>query len=190
MFGIESDFIEKNYIKARPYKTGDKINFENEIKLLTNDKAGSAGRSCWFVVNKDTIKQNNNYIEKWQVVVSSAHGGGQHGRDNQIEIIDNHSAFGRSKVALKSFDTEEEAKNFFKYANSVFVRYAFLMSDEALSSLGMFVPDLMDYTNTNHIIDFEKNIDSQILELLHISSTEFKYMVSLVGDKNIEEKTA
>ena len=190
LFGIESDFIEKNYIKARPYKTGDKINFENEIKLLTNDKAGSAGRSCWFVVNKDTIKQNNNYIEKWQVVVSSAHGGGQHGRDNQIEIIDNHSAFGRSKVALKAFDTEEEAKNFFKYANSVFVRYAFLMSDEALSSLGMFVPDLMDYTNTNHIIDFEKNIDSQILELLHISSKEFKYMVSLVGDKNIEEKTA
>lgn len=190
LFGIESDFIEKNYIKARPYKTGDKINFENEIKLLTNDKAGSAGRSCWFVVNKDTIKQNNNYIEKWQVVVSSAHGGGQHGRDNQIEIIDNHSAFGRSKVALKAFDTEEEAKNFFKYANSVFVRYAFLMSDEALSSLGMFVPDLMDYTNTNHIIDFEKNIDSQILELLHISSTEFKYMVSLVGDKTIEEKTA
>lgn len=190
LFGIESDFIEKNYIKARPYKTGDKINFENEIKLLTNDKAGSAGRSCWFVVNKDTIKQNNNYIEKWQVVVSSAHGGGQHGRDNQIEIIDNHSAFGRSKVALKSFDTEEEAKNFFKYANSVFVRYAFLMSDEALSSLGMFVPDLTDYTNTNHIIDFEKNIDSQILDLLHISSTEFEYMVSLVGDKNIEEKTA
>lgn len=190
LFGIESDFIEKNYIKARPYKTGDKINFENEIKLLTNDKAGSAGRSCWFVVNKDTIKQNNNYIEKWQVVVSSAHGGGQHGRDNQIEIIDNHSAFGRSKVALKSFDTEEEAKNFFKYANSVFVRYAFLMSDEALSSPGMFVPDLTDYTNTNHIIDFEKNIDSQILDLLHISSTEFEYMVSLVGDKNIEEKTA
>lgn len=190
LFGIESDFIEKNYIKARPYKTGDKINFENEIKLLTNDKAGSAGRSCWFVVNKDTIKQNNNYIEKWQVVVSSAHGGGQHGRDNQIEIIDNHSAFGRSKVALKSFDTEEEAKNFFKYANSVFVRYAFLMSDEALSSLGMFVPDLTDYTNTNSIIDFEKNIDSQILDLLHISSTEFEYMVSLVGNKTIEEKTA
>lgn len=190
LFGIESDFIEKNYIKARPYKTGDKINFENEIKLLTNDKAGSAGRSCWFVVNKDTIKQNNNYIEKWQVVVSSAHGGGQHGRDNQIEIIDNHSAFGRSKVALKSFDTEEEAKNFFKYANSVFVRYAFLMSDEALSSLGMFVPDLTDYTNTNSIIDFEKNIDSQILDLLHISSTEFEYMVSLVGNKTNEEKTA
>ncbi len=64
------------------------------------------------------------------------------------------------------------------------------MSDEALSSLGMFVPDLMDYTNTNSIIDFEKNIDFQILDLLHISSTEFEYMVSLVGNKTIEEKTA
>ena len=116
--------------------------------------------------------------------------GGQEGRDNQIAIIDNYSAFGRSKVALKSFDTKEEAQNFFKYANSVFVRYAFLMSDEALSSLGMFVPDLLDYTYRNPIVDFTKNIDVQILELLGISKSEFEYMVSLVGDKNLEEKTA
>lgn len=190
LFGIESDFIEKNSDKAKVYTAGTEIDYNKEIKLLTNDKAGPAGRSCWFVVNKDTIKQNVDFIGKWQVVVSSAHGGGQHGRDNQIEIIDNHSAFGRSKVALKSFETNEEAKNFFRYANSVFVRYAFLMTDEALSSLGMFVPDLMNYANKNSIIDFEKNIDSQILELLHISSTEFEYMVSLVGEKNLEEKTA
>ena len=190
LFGIESDFIEKNSDKARIYNDGDKIDYDNEIKLLTNDKAGSAGRSRWFVVNKNTIKQNHDFIEKWQVVVSSAHGGGQEGRDNQIAIIDNYSAFGRSKVALKSFDTKEEAQNFFKYANSVFVRYAFLMSDEALSSLGMFVPDLLDYTYRNPIVDFTKNIDVQILELLGISKSEFEYMVSLVGDKNLEEKTA
>ena len=77
LFGIESDFIEKNANKARLYHDGDTIDFEKEVKLLTNDKAGSAGRSCWFVVNKNIITQNQEYIEKWQVVVSSAHGGGQ-----------------------------------------------------------------------------------------------------------------
>ena len=39
--------------------------------------------------------------------------GGQK-RSNQIAIVDNHSAFGRYRVALKTIATEQEAKNFFK----------------------------------------------------------------------------
>lgn len=183
LFGIESDFIEKNANDARIYDDDDKVNFETEIKLLTNDKAGSAGRACWFVVNKDTIKQNQQYIGKWQVVVSSAHGGGQHGRDNQLAIIDNHSAFGRSKIALKSFDTENEAENFFKYTKSVFIRYAYLLSDEALSSLGKFVPDLLDYSDKQKLIDFSDDIDKQLRKLLEITDDEFAYIYSLIAKK-------
>ena len=70
---------------------------------------------------KEKIAKNQSifYIDEWQVVVSSAHPGGQEGRDNQISIIDNHSAFGRARVALKSFKTEQEAQNFFKYVKSI-----------------------------------------------------------------------
>ena len=51
------------------------------------------------------ITQNVKYIDEFQVVVSSANAGGQK-RSNQIAILDNHSAFGRSRVALKTFKTK------------------------------------------------------------------------------------
>ena len=67
------------------------------------------GRAKWYVANKNVIPHDNQkYIDQWQVVVSSANAGGQK-RDNQVSIVDNHSAFGRSRVALGSFATESEA---------------------------------------------------------------------------------
>ena len=68
---------------------------------------------------------------------------------SQIAIVDNHSAFGRSRVALKTLATEQEAKNFFKYATSEIIRFAFLLTDESLTSLAKKVPDLLDYSDEN-----------------------------------------
>lgn len=180
LFPIESDFVEKNPTKVRRYNGSDEdIDFATEIKLFTNDRAGKAGRATWFIANKNVITRNEEYIAQWQVVVSSANAGGQK-RDNQLEIIDNHSAFGRSRLALRSFDSYEEAKNFFDYVSSYFIRYAFLLTDEALTSLGKEVPDLQDYTNDNPHMDFRKNIDAQLCLLFGISDDEFAYMVNRV----------
>ena len=176
LFPIESDFAEKNPSKVRRYNGFDEdIDFSSEIKLFTNDKAGKAGRATWFIASRDVITRNEDYISQWQVVVSSANAGGQK-RDNQLEIIDNHSAFGRSRLALRSFSTHEEAKNFFDYVSSYFVRYAFLLTDEALTSLGKEVPDIKDYTDGNPFIDFKRNIDVQLCQLFGISDDEFEYM--------------
>lgn len=180
LFMIESDFVEKNPDKVRKYNGSDEdIDFTMEIKLFTNDRAGKAGRATWFIANKDVITRNNNYIAQWQVVVSSANAGGQK-RDSKLEIIDNHSAFGRSRLALRSFSTYEEAKNFYNYVSSYFIRYTFLLTDEALTSLGKEVPDLQDYTDDNVFIDFNKDIDSQLCQLFSISDDEFAYMRSRV----------
>lgn len=108
-------------------------------------------------------------------MVLSANAGGQK-RDNQLEIIDNHSAFGRSRLALKSFDSYEEAKNFFNYVSSYFIRYTFLLTNEALTSLGKEVPDLQDYTGGNPHIDFKKDIDAQLCRMFGINDDEFAYM--------------
>ena len=176
LFPIESDFAEKNPSKVRRYNGFDEdIDFSSEIKLFTNDKAGKAGRATWFIASRDVITRNEDYISQWQVVVSSANAGGQK-RDNQLEIIDNHSAFGRSRLALRSFSTHEEAKNFFDYVSSYFVRYAFLLTDEALTSLGKEVPDIKDYTDGNPFIDFKRNIDVQLCQLFGLSDDEFEYM--------------
>lgn len=179
LFAIESDFVEKNPTKVRTYIDGEKIDELKEIKLLSNDKAGKAGRAKWFVADRSIIKQNVEYIDEFQVVVSSANAGGQK-RDNQIEIIDNHSAYGRSRVALRSFKTYGEAKNFYKYAKSYIVRYAFLMTDEALTSLGLLVPDIEDYSSNNGIIDFNKDIDEQLCCLIQLSDDEMLYIKTAV----------
>lgn len=180
LFRIESNFVEKNPTKVRKYNGSDKdIDYASEIKLLTNDRAGKAGRATWFISDKDVITRNKDYISQWQVVVSSANPGGQK-RDNQLEIIDNHSAFGRSRLALRSFNTREEARNFYCYVNSYFIQYTFLLTDESLSSLGKEVPDLDNYTNDNSFIDFEKDIDVQLCQMFSISDKEFTYMKNRV----------
>lgn len=180
LFGIESDFVEKNIDKVIAYNTNYELK-ESEIKLLANDKAGPAGRSRWFVVNRELIKTNKDLIEEFQVVVSSAHPGGQAGRSNQIEIIDDKSAFGRSRLALASFKTIDKARNFFEYCNTIFIRFMFLMTDEALTSLGKKVPDIMDYSSGNKLVDFTKNLDQQLFELVGLSDEEVAYIVSVVG---------
>lgn len=181
LFGIESDFVQMNPSKVKPYKDGEKIDFSKQIKLFTNDKAGKAGRSKWFIVDQDVIPNNKSYINEWQVVVSSANAGGQK-RDNQLEIIDNHSAFGRSRVALASFKTELEAKNFYKYVQTYLVKFLFLMTDEALTSLGKRVPDLMDYTNNNPIVDFSKDLNEQLYKLINLNEEEIAYIQETIDN--------
>lgn len=181
LFAIESDFVEKNPTKVREYIDGEEIDVREEIKLFTNDKAGKAGRAKWFVADRSVIKQNVEYIDEFQVVVSSANAGGQK-RDNQIAIIDNYSAYGRSRVALRSFKTFEEAKNFYEYAKSYVVRYAFLMTDEALTSLGLLVPDIEDYSLNNGIIDFNRNIDEQLYSKIQLNDSDIAYIKNVVDN--------
>ena len=179
LFGIESDFVYKNPSLVTPLENAGKIDYSKEIKLFTNDKAGKSGRAKWYVAPKSVIKQGTKYINEWQVVVSSANAGGQK-RDNQIEIIDNHSAFGRARVALRSFATKEEAENFFAFANSYLVKFAFLMTDEALSSLGKLVPDFLDYSCNNQLIDYNKPIDPQLFSIFAFNNSEMDYIKSRV----------
>lgn len=187
LFNIESDFVEKNPKAIREYCDGDPVDYSKEIKLFTNNSAGAAGRSAWFVCDRAEITTNSEYIDEWQVVVSSAHAGGQDGRDNQLSIIDNHSAFGRARVALGSFKSEREARNFYKYCRSMIVKYAFLLTDEALSSLAKKVPHFKSYEN-NEYINFDKDIDEQLVRLIGLTEKEVKYIVETVNNNGPKGK--
>lgn len=168
LFSIESDFVEKNPSLVRQYNEGDHFDKKREIKLYTNDKAGKSGRARWYVANRSVISTGLEYLDDWKVVVSSANAGGQK-RSNQIAILDNHSAFGRSRVALRTFKTEKEARNFFLYAKSELIRFAFLLTDESLTSLAKLVPDIQDYTDNNGYIDFSGDIDAQLYSLFGLN---------------------
>ena len=105
-------------------------------------------------------------------------------RSNQIAIVDNHSAFGRSRVALKTFSTEKEAYNFFKYATSEIIRFAFLMTDESLTSLAKKVPDLLDYTDENSFIDYNEDINIQLYKLFGIDYIQQLYIKDVFSSKH------
>lgn len=169
LFGIESDFVERNPNLVREYNEGELYNPTSEVKVFTNDKAGKSGRARWYITNKSNISTGIEYLDKWKVVVSSANAGGQK-RSNQIAILDDKSAFGRSRVALKTFATKKEAENFFKYATSELIRFTFLLTDESLTSLAKQVPDILDYTDNNGVIDFNGNVNVQLYEIFGIDS--------------------
>lgn len=182
LFSIESDFVEKNPSLVKEYNDGDYYNPQTEIKLFTNDKAGKSGRARWYIANKNVITSGSEYLNKWKVIVSSANAGGQK-RSNQIAIVDNHSAFGRSRVALKTFETEKEAQNFFRYATSEIIRFAFLLTDESLTSLAKKVPDLLDYSDNNGIIDYDGDLNIQIYRLFCIDYKNQQYIREILASK-------
>lgn len=182
LFGIESDFVENNPKSVRSFEENAEIDYANEIKLYANDKAGKAGRTTWFITSPDVIPNNKDLIYEWQVVVSSANAGGQK-RDNQLEIIDNHSAFGRSRVALGTFKTKVEAENFYNYVNTSVIKFCFLLTDEALTSLGKKVPDLLDYTNENTLIDFSAELNKQLIELIGLDESEVVHIEATLNNR-------
>lgn len=113
----------------------------------------------------------NEYLNEWKVIVSSANVGGQK-RSNQIAIVDNHSAFGCSRVVLKTFATEKEVLNFLRFATSEVIRFAFFLTDGSLTSLTKKVPDLLDDTDTNGIINYNDYVNTQLYELFGINQKE------------------
>ena len=169
LFSIESNFVENHPDKVRPYRKGEAL-AADEIKLLTNDKAGKAGRARWYVAKEEVVTTGKEHLRRWKVVVSSANAGGQK-RSNQLEVLDDRSAFGRSRVALKTFATEREARNFFTYCQTDFIRYTFLLTDESLSSLAKMVPDLLDYSDDNGVIDYAGDVNAQLYDLFGIDSS-------------------
>ncbi len=186
LFSIESDFVEKNPNLVREYNEDESFDPATEIKLFTNDKAGKSGRARWYIANKDVITTGVEYLDRWKVIVSSANAGGQK-RSNQIAIVDNHSAFGRSRVALKTFATKQEAKNFFKYATSEIIRFAFLLTDESLTSLAKKVPDLLDYSDNNGLIDYSGNVNEQLYKLFGIDEKNQRHIREVLASKNNKE---
>ncbi|MCI6051156.1 Eco57I restriction-modification methylase domain-containing protein [Phocaeicola plebeius] len=182
LFAIESDFVERNPSLVREYNDGDYFNPDTEIKLFTNDKAGKSGRAHWYITDKNVITSGREYLNKWKVIVSSANAGGQK-RSNQIAVIDNHSAFGRSRVALKTFNTEGEARNFFKYATSEVIRFAFLLTDESLTSLAKKVPDLLDYSDRNGFIDYNGDVNAMLYKLFDIDERNQQHIREILALK-------
>jgi len=64
----------------------------------------------------------------------------------------------------------------------------FLMTDESLTSLAKKVPDLLNYTNENPLIDFSNNLSEQLYNLIGLTLNEVKYVEDVILKKDDESE--
>ena len=58
------------------------------------------------------------------------------------------------------------------------------MTDEALTSLGKKVLDIIDYTDNNGLVDFSKDVNKQLYDLIGLTSDEVAYIESVAKIKD------
>lgn len=185
IFGIESDFVEKNPNKV----SHDEKDWANPVKLIANDKSGSSGRAKEFWCDKNSIPKGHDYLDKYKVIMTSAYpkkslvSGNPtienvKKRTNElIEIMEKESAFGASKIAVFMSNSEKECDNFLKYTKTNFFAALMLQEPNRRSTFGFIIPD-QDFSD-NSDIDWDKSIeaiDKQLFKKYGITAEEQKVL--------------
>ena len=180
-FGIESDFIEK-YPKLFSLKPEQ---FKKPIRLLTNDKAGSAGRAKWFFIDRTTIEKNTLLIDEYKVAMPSAYPKKTlvsgistiqqvlSRASEIIQIFEPKEVFGRSKMLIFNSAEKIDVENFMKYTQTRFFAYMVLNEPNRSFSFGFVIP-LLDFTVKSDI-DWSKSnseIDMQLYSKFKFSQEE------------------
>lgn len=184
-FGIESDFIENN---PNLYSL-EPIQFKNPIRLLTNDKSGSAGRAKWYYIERTTIEKNIKLIDQYKVAMPSAYPKKTlvsgvptiqqvHSRSYEIiQIFNPNEVFGRSKMLIFHSPKKIDVENFMKYTQTRFFAYMVLNEPNRSFSFGFVIP-LLDFT-VNSDIDWSKSlteIDTQLYSKYEFSQSEIDFI--------------
>ena len=65
-------------------------------------------------------------------------------------------------------------------AQTILIRFMFLMTDESLTSLGKKVPDLLDYSSNSTLIDFTKDLNAQLYALVGFTSNEINFIETAI----------
>ena len=67
------------------------------------------------------------------------------------------------------------------YAQSDIIKFAFLLTDESITSLGKEVPDIINYTSTG-LLNFSENIDDQLRNYIGLSSEEMNHIRECINN--------
>lgn len=184
-FGIESDFIENNP-ELYSLEPG---HFNKPIRLLTNDKAGSAGRAKWFYIDRSTIEKNIQLIDQYKVAMPSAYpkktlvSGDPtieqvlHRASEIIQIFEPKEVFGRSKMLIFHSNKKIDVENFIKYTQTRFFAYMVLNEPNRSFSFGFVIP-LLDFTANSDIVWTKSisEIDKQLYKKYGLSKEEIAFI--------------
>ncbi|MFA7082763.1 MAG: Eco57I restriction-modification methylase domain-containing protein, partial [Bacteroidales bacterium] len=184
-FGIESDFIENNPMLY----SLDPETFADPIRILTNDKAGSAGRAKWFYVERTTIEKNKNLIDNYKVAMPSAYPkktlvsgiptiNQVLSRASEIiEVFKPKEVFGRSKMLIFHSSNKIDVENFIKYTQTRFFAYMVLNEPNRSFTFGFVIP-LLDFTKHSDIVWSKSvgEIDKQLYIKFNFSQKEIDFI--------------
>ena len=184
-FGIESDFIENN---PTLYAL-EPEHFNDPVRLLTNDKSGSSGRSKWYFIERLTIEKNTHLIDQYKVAMPSAYPKQKlvsgvpkieqvlSRASEIIEIFKPKEVFGRSKMLIFNSSKKVDIKNFIKYTQTRFFAYMVLNEPNRSFTFGFVIP-LLDFTS-NSDIDWTRpipEIDNQLYTKFNFDQSEIDFI--------------
>lgn len=184
-FGIESSFIEENpnLYSLKPNQ------FKNPIRILTNDKAGSAGRAHWYYIDKSTIEKNTQLINQYKVAMPSAYPKKTlvtglptinqvlSRASDIIEVFEPNEVFGRSKMLIFHSPDKIEVDNFMKYTQTRFFAYMVLNEPNRSFTFGSVIP-VLDFSLASDI-DWSKpipDIDNQLYTKFKFDQSEIDFI--------------
>lgn len=88
-------------------------------------------------------------------------------------MSDPGTAFGRSRLCVACFSSEEEAVNALSYLRTDFAQKILrITASGKVSALAALLPDLGDYTSTNENIRWDEPLDEQLYALYGISEED------------------
>lgn len=170
----ESNFVEKNKnyvlgeVEDRKLKAPD-----GYVKVFTNDKGGSGGKSKWYYIKKDKL----DYLqpEVYKVIISSAFPNEAFKNPNNIEVIDKDEMYGRSKMCLYYSKCKSDALNFKKYSRTSFFKNVVEMTPQK------FLYYLPNFDEIKNDIDWEKSlqeIDQQLCVKFNLSEDDIIFSIN------------
>lgn len=170
----ESNFVEKNKnyvlgeVEDRKLKAPD-----GYVKVFTNDKGGSGGKSKWYYIKKDKL----DYLqpEVYKVIISSAFPNEAFKNPNNIEVIDKDEMYGRSKMCLYYSKCKSDALNFKKYSRTIFFKNVVEMTPQK------FLYYLPNFDEIKNDIDWEKSlqeIDQQLCVKFNLSEDDIIFSIN------------
>lgn len=62
-----------------------------------------------------------------------------------------------------------------------------MLTDESLTSLAKKVPDLLDYSDENSLIDYNGDVNAQLYNLFNIDKNNQLYIIEMLSKKALNK---
>jgi len=171
----ESNFVEHNKTEVLDKEVDrTKPAPKDYSKVLTNDKAGSGGKSKWYYIK--TSKLDRGPFANYKVIIPSARPNESLADSSNIEILAIDENFGRAKMCIYDSTEHKKVEHCKKYLSTKFVKAVNAMTPDE------FLYYLPDFESIYAKVDWSKNvdeIDEQLFRLFSISKKDIEYICDM-----------